>query len=167
MGDHTFKIRNEKYRVTDALKTGEATDLFDHIASCVQRFLDQEFPDHASESGEKIYLGFTFSFPVHQTALDKGTLLTWTKGFEAKNAKGKDVVKLLQDALDRRGVKVTCSALVNDTVGTMLSRAYAQGTAAMGVIFGTGTNAAYLERAENIKTLKNEGDRKVEHMVRS
>jgi hexokinase len=31
-------------------------------------------------------LGLTFSFPVEQTALDKGILLTWTKGFSAKNA---------------------------------------------------------------------------------
>lgn len=54
------------------------------------------------------------SFPVEQTAIDAGTLLTWTKGFAAKNAKGHDVVRLLQDALDRKHIHVKVSALVND-----------------------------------------------------
>ena len=61
-----------------------------------------------------IPLALTFSFPVEQTALDSGTLLTWTKGFAAKNAIGKDVVKLLQDAFDRKHIHVRCVALVND-----------------------------------------------------
>lgn len=59
-------------------------------------------------------LGLTFSFPVEQTALDKGILLTWTKGFAAKNAVNKDVVGLLQDAFDRKHLHVKCVALVND-----------------------------------------------------
>lgn len=54
------------------------------------------------------------SFPVEQTAIDAGTLLTWTKGFSAKNAIGQDVVKLLQDAFDKKHIHVRCSALVND-----------------------------------------------------
>jgi hexokinase len=59
----------------------------------------------------------TPSFPVEQTAIDAGKLLTWTKGFAAKNAKGKDVVRLLQDAFDRKHIHVRCSALVNDVSG--------------------------------------------------
>lgn len=54
------------------------------------------------------------SFPVEQTAIDAGKLLTWTKGFEAKNAVGQDIVRLLQDSLDRKHIHVRCSALVND-----------------------------------------------------
>ena len=91
---------------------------------------------------------------MHQTALNAGTLLSWTKGFEATGAKGNDVAKLLQDALNRKKINVYVSALVNDTVGTMLSRAYQHGSAVMGAIFGTGTNAAYLEKIDQIHTLK-------------
>jgi hexokinase len=93
------------------------------------------------------------SFPVEQTALDKGKLLTWTKGFAAKNAIGHDVVKLLQDALDRKQVHVRCSALVNDTVGTLLSRSYQSGPALIGAIFGTGTNGAYIDKVDTITKL--------------
>lgn len=56
----------------------------------------------------------TLSFPVEQTAIDAGKLLTWTKGFAATGAIDHDVVKLLQDALDRQHIHVRCSALVND-----------------------------------------------------
>jgi hexokinase len=63
---------------------------------------------------QQISLGFTFSFPVEQTALDSGKLLTWTKGFAARNTVGNDVVKLLQDAFDRKHLHVKCVALVND-----------------------------------------------------
>lgn len=118
------------------------------------------------DEDEKIHLGFTFryvmtsltsampgadsranSFPVEQTALNKGKLLTWTKGFAATNAIGHDVVKLLQDALDRKHVPVRCSALVNDTVGTLLSRSYQSGPALIG------TNGAYIDRVETIEKL--------------
>lgn len=71
-----------------------------------------------------IHLGLTFSFPVEQTALDSGKILTWTKGFAAKNAIGNDVVKLLQDAFDRKHMRVKCIALVND-VGTLTSNTLA------------------------------------------
>lgn len=72
-------------------------------------------------SAKEPYLRLTHfrSFPVEQTAIDAGKLLTWTKGFNTKNAVGHDVVRLLQDAFDRKHMHVRCSALVND-VGTSL-----------------------------------------------
>lgn len=75
----------------------------------------------SSPPKEPVYLGFTFSFPVRQSALNAGTLLTWTKGFNLKNSIGKDMVQMLQQALDKKQLPVACEALVNDTVGTMLS----------------------------------------------
>jgi hexokinase len=61
-----------------------------------------------------LHLGLTFSFPVEQKALDSGVLLTWTKGFSAKNAIGHDIVQLLQNAFDKKHMHVKCVALVND-----------------------------------------------------
>lgn len=140
-GDKTFSLRQAKYKVSEALKIGEANVLFDYLADSVDAFLTESH-SIVSES-EHVYLGFTFSFPVEQTAIDKGVLLTWTKGFAAKNAIGRDVVKLLQDAFDRKHIHVRCIALVNDTVGAMLSHAYATGGCILGAIFGTGTNGAF------------------------
>ncbi|KAK7060171.1 hypothetical protein VNI00_000935 [Paramarasmius palmivorus] len=147
-GDKTFSLRQQKYKVSEALKTGEATVLFDYLAASVDAFLTshpaEEFNAN-SGSTDAIHLGLTFSFPVEQTALASGKILTWTKGFSAKNAIGHDVVKLLQDAFDRKHMHVKCVALVNDTVGALLSRAYTAGGCILGSIFGTGTNGAYIE----------------------
>ncbi|TFK56018.1 hypothetical protein OE88DRAFT_1710288 [Heliocybe sulcata] len=131
-GNNTFTLRQQKYKVSEALKTGEATVLFDYLADSVDAFLT----DHASSAtpqgdADLIPLGLTFSFPVEQTGLAEGKILTWTKGFNAKNSIGKDVVKLLQDAFDRKHLHVKCA------------------------IFGTGTNGAYLEDVAKITKLGN------------
>ncbi|OCH95887.1 hexokinase [Obba rivulosa] len=170
LGNHQFHLRQQKYKVSEALKTGEASALFDYLADSVDAFLTEigsESPTMPPTSDPftsspslldmtqqpSIPLGLTFSFPVEQTALDQGKILTWTKGFSAKNAVGHDVVQLLQDAFNRKHLHVRCVALVNDTVGALLSRAYSAGGCILGSIFGTGTNGAYLERVENIKKL--------------
>ncbi|KAI0069169.1 hypothetical protein BV25DRAFT_1896196 [Artomyces pyxidatus] len=162
-GDQTFNLKQQKYKVSEQLKTGEATVLFDYLADSVDAFLtssagsptNPHTPGELGQDPPALPLGLTFSFPVEQTALDQGYLLTWTKGFAAKNAVGKDVVKLLQDAFDRKHLHVKCVALVNDTVGALLSRAYTSGGCILGAIFGTGTNGAYVEQVANITKLGN------------
>ena len=50
---------------------------------------------------------------------------------------------------------------MNDTVGCLCTGAYEDQEAQIGVIYGTGTNACYIEKLENIKTLNlnpNESD---------
>ncbi|KAI0751253.1 hypothetical protein C8Q80DRAFT_1098424 [Daedaleopsis nitida] len=168
LGNHDFVLRQQKYKVSEALKTGEATTLFDYLADSVDAFLTEyasavpsspsteqanPFASPILSDSPEIPLGLTFSFPVEQTALNRGKILTWTKGFSAKNAIGNDVVRLLQDAFNRKHLHVKCVALVNDTVGALLSRAYTGGGCILGSIFGTGTNGAYVERVENIKKL--------------
>ncbi|KAL7424058.1 hypothetical protein Q5752_001643 [Cryptotrichosporon argae] len=156
-GDNKFEIKQQKYKVSEELKQGQARVLFDYIADSVDAFLT-DIGSGMESTGEPLHLGFTFSFPVEQTAIDAGKLLTWTKGFAAKGAIGQDVVRLLQDAFDRKHIHVRCSALVNDTVGTLLSRSYQSGPALIGAIFGTGTNGAYIDATRTIKKL---GDKKI------
>ncbi|PIL36677.1 hypothetical protein GSI_00366 [Ganoderma sinense ZZ0214-1] len=176
LGNHEFVLRQQKYKVSEQLKTGEATALFDYLADSVDAFLtdfasvvpfqssgsepDNPFASPAVPEEPAVPLGLTFSFPVEQTALNRGKILTWTKGFSAKNAVGNDVVQLLQDAFDRKHLHVKCVALVNDTVGALLSRAYTSGGCILGSIFGTGTNGAFVERVENIKKLGDSEARK-------
>ena len=88
------------------------------MADSVDEFLTSR--EHVISEDEALHLGLTFSFPVEQTALDSGRILTWTKCFAAKNAIGNDVVKLLQDAFDRKHLHVKCVALVNDVCVTLV-----------------------------------------------
>jgi hexokinase len=51
-------------------------------------------------------LAFTFSFPCNQTSLSQATLVSWTKGFSCTSVVGNDVVLMLQEAINRRKVRV-------------------------------------------------------------
>jgi hexokinase len=61
-------------------------------------------------------MAFTFSFPVHQTAINAGTLMQWTKGYDVTGVVGEDVVSMLQKALQQKNVNIQVVALINDTV---------------------------------------------------
>ncbi|CAO3667416.1 unnamed protein product [Rhizopus stolonifer] len=159
-GDGKYNVHQQKYVISQELKTGNVRNLFDFVADCVDNFIF-EFD---STSHENLYLGFTFSFPVNQTAIDRGTLIQWTKGFSCTDAINKDVVVQLQDAFMRKNIRVNVAALVNDTVGTLMAHAYRHPETSMGIILGTGTNAAYYEKLENIKKWRG-GEQAFEEMV--
>ena len=65
---------------------------------------------------------------------------------------------MLQDALDRKHIHVRCSALVNDTCGTLMAAAYERGDCLCGGIFGTGTNGAYVESIEKLTKMGYQAD---------
>ncbi|KAF2098018.1 hexokinase [Rhizodiscina lignyota] len=170
-GNTTFSIKTSKVPIPRELMTAEtAKELFAFLAKQIESFLKQHHEDHyfghleRVETGggtvreEDIFdLGFTFSFPVHQIGINRGTLIRWTKGFNIADAIGKDVCKLLQDEIDELKLPVRVAALVNDTVGTLMARSYTSpgktGTL-LGAIFGTGTNGAYVEKLDRITKLK-------------
>lgn len=105
----------EKSDLTDVSFAGTGEELFDHIASCLASFVkDREIGD------EKLPLGFTFSFPCAQEGLAKARLVKWTKGFCCSGVEGEDVVKLLHDAIHKRGdVDIEICAILNDTTGAI------------------------------------------------
>ncbi|KAF9346417.1 glucokinase [Mortierella sp. NVP85] len=150
-GGGQISTRQTKYKIDESLKVGDAKYLF----------VDEH--EIAVRSGTQIELGFTFSFPVLQTSINHGTLISWTKGFDARNMVGKDPVTFLQDAFNRRHIPVRVAALVNDTVGTLLAHAYNHPETVMGVILGTGCNGAYIEKISNIEKWK--GDTGASEMI--
>ncbi|KAG1149544.1 hypothetical protein G6F37_000154 [Rhizopus arrhizus] len=146
-GEGKYKTVSSKARVSEELKTGPMRNLCDYIAECVDTFLTEQ---NIQEQEIELHLGYTFSFPVLQSRINRGILTTWTKGFSCSGAVNKDPVLLLQDALLRKHVPVKVSAIVNDTVGTLLSNAYNKPGTLAGLILGTGANGAYIEKMKNI-----------------
>lgn len=115
--------------------SGEA--LFDFIAEHVASIAAQE---------KVYYLGHTFSFPCKQTELNKAKLIQWDKEINVTGVQGLDINTLLSEALARRGLpNIKPRAIINDTVGTLLTAAYGDAYADIGSICGTGHNTAYLE----------------------
>ncbi|KAL1804865.1 hypothetical protein ACET3Z_027933 [Daucus carota] len=132
------------------LMVGTSDALFDFIASALAKFVATEGEDFHLSPGRQRELGFTFSFPVKQLSIASGTLITWTKGFSIEDAVGEDIVAELSKAIERVGLDMRVAALVNDTIGTLAGGRYNNPDAIAAVILGTGTNAAYVERAQAI-----------------
>uniref|UniRef100_A0A4W5QPT4 Hexokinase-2 n=1 Tax=Hucho hucho TaxID=62062 RepID=A0A4W5QPT4_9TELE len=147
----TVEMHNKIYAIPMEVMQGTGEELFDHIVQCISDFLD-----YMGMKNTRLPLGFTFSFPCRQTSLDAGILVTWTKGFKATDCEGEDVVGLLREGIKRREFDLDVVAVVNDTVGTMMTCAYEEATCEVGLIAGTGSNACYMEEMRNIETV--EGD---------
>ncbi|KAI3447041.1 hypothetical protein Pfo_003706 [Paulownia fortunei] len=73
-----------------------------------------------------------------------------TEGEDFHFRTGQDVVGELAKAMERVGLDMRVAALVNDTVGTLAGGRYNNRDVIAAVILGTGTNAAYVERAHAI-----------------
>uniref|UniRef100_A0AAQ4S6M3 hexokinase n=1 Tax=Gasterosteus aculeatus aculeatus TaxID=481459 RepID=A0AAQ4S6M3_GASAC len=151
----TVEMHNKIYSIPLEVMTGTGEELFDHIVQCISDFLD-----YMGMKNTRLPLGFTFSFPCRQTSLDAGVLVTWTKGFKATDCEGEDVVGLLREAIKRREeFDLDVVAVVNDTVGTMMTCAYEEPTCEIGLIAGTGSNACYMEEMRNIEMIDGEEGR--------
>jgi hexokinase len=140
-----------------AIQQSSADILFDFIVDTITKLLKEE----------QVKMGFTFSFPVNQVTLNAGYLIKWTKGFVAKDVVDKDVVDLLNKAMIKKGIRANVNALLNDTVGTLISGSFQEVNAdcCIGLILGTGSNACYYEKVENIKKIKPDATSPVKNMV--
>ncbi|KAG7278302.1 hypothetical protein CRUP_029907 [Coryphaenoides rupestris] len=116
-GEQKVEMENQIYAIPEDIMRGSGSELFDHIADCLANFLDK-----LGIKEKKLPLGFTFSFPCQQTKLDEG--------FRASGVEGKDVVALLRIAIQKRGdFDIDIVAVINDTVGTMMTCGYETTTA--------------------------------------
>ncbi|XP_057973138.1 hexokinase-2, chloroplastic [Malania oleifera] len=143
----------EQVSIPKELMFGTCEELFDFIASGLAIFVQKEGKKFHLPSGRKREIGFTFSFPIKQTSINSGILIKWTKGFAVSGTAGKDVVACLNEAMERRGLDMRVSALVNDAVGTLAGARYWDDDVMAAVILGTGTNACYVERMDAIPKL--------------
>ncbi|KAF1991556.1 hypothetical protein K402DRAFT_388953 [Aulographum hederae CBS 113979] len=178
-GNSTFSLTQSKVKIPHELMVAKtAKELFAFLAKQIEAFLKEHHSEHyhghisrrttstldemdqnvknGVREQEIFNLGFTFSFPIKQIGINRGTLLRWTKGFDIADAVGKDVCALLQNEIDLLNLPVKVAALVNDTVGTLMARSYTSpgksGTF-LGAIFGTGTNGAYVESLSKLTKL--------------
>ncbi|XP_075063542.1 hexokinase-2 [Mixophyes fleayi] len=149
------EMHNKIYTIPQDAMQGTGEELFDHIVHCIADFLE-----YMGMKGVSLPLGFTFSFPCHQNSLDEGILLKWTKGFKASGCEGEDVVNLLKEAIHRREeFDLDVVAVVNDTVGTMMTCGYEDPHCEMGLIVGTGSNACYMEEMRNVELVEGQEGR--------
>ncbi|XP_043539082.1 hexokinase-1-like [Chiloscyllium plagiosum] len=146
----SLRMYSKIFPIPLEIMQGTGEELFDHIVECIVHFLE-----YMGMKGIRLSVGFTFSFPCVQKQLDQGILISWTKGFTATGVEGQEVISLLKEAITRNGeLDLDIVALLNDTVGTMMSCAYEHPNCEIGMIVGTGCNLCYMEEMKKIETVK-------------
>ncbi|KAI7896217.1 uncharacterized protein EV154DRAFT_492714 [Mucor mucedo] len=146
-----------KRKPTTELKTGEGALFFDWIADAIHHLITVQakhlFSQDQVSGKETLALGVCWSFPVDQTAVDRGTILRMGKGFTLSNTEGRDLADMFHEAFKRKSLNVKVTAILNDTVGTLVAHAYTNPKCRIGLIFATGINAAYPEDISKITKL--------------
>ncbi|XP_071112937.1 hexokinase type 2-like [Haliotis cracherodii] len=138
------------YTLTDEVRSGPCDKVFEFIAISIKDFLEKE---GLASSTDKIPLGFTFSFPTEQYALNRSKLLTWTKTFKNPDGPGRDPVQMLEQAIQKEtpGLPVDVVAVMSDTTSTLMAGNYLDKKCRIGLILGTGFNIAFVEHVRNIE----------------
>ncbi|KAI7905431.1 uncharacterized protein BX663DRAFT_467926 [Cokeromyces recurvatus] len=157
-------VHELKRSPTVELKAGEGSVFFDWIADAIHDLISVDakhlFNESQISGKETLSLGVCWSFPVDQTAVDRGTILRMGKGFTLKNTEGHDLADMFHEAFRRKNLNVKVTAILNDTVGTLVAHAYTNPACRIGLIFATGVNAAYPEKVPLItkldETIRNE-----------
>lgn len=147
MKDGEATTTTKYYNLDDKILSGPCQHIFDHIAESLESFLKEE-----NITASCLPVGFTFSFPSDQKSLKNSILVTWTKSFKCPDGVGQDACVMLEEAIARRKdmpVKLDVMARISDTTGALMAGNYADKKCRIGVILGTGSNAAFVERIEN------------------
>jgi hexokinase len=150
-GQGRVTTRQQKYNIHDNIRKSNIQTIVDFLAECVDSFLtfigkgDIDTP---------MSLGFVVSFPLNQTALNKASIIRWTKDFDVTGADGKDFAELLQVGLNKKSIPVKVKAILNGAVGLLLAHNYRSLDTLLACTVSRGTNAAYWERVEDIPKIK-------------
>ncbi|XP_037254382.1 hexokinase-3 isoform X3 [Falco rusticolus] len=146
-GNQSPQVMYKIFSMPGDIMQGKGEALFDFIAQCVRQFLAGiSSPQH------RLPLGFVFPFSCRHTRLDKAELISWSKGFSCSDVEGKDIVQLLQSAINKQELyHVDVVALMNDTVGTMMTCSMAGKPCEVALVVGTGTNSCFMAMAQQVE----------------
>ena len=128
-------------KIDESIRRLAGAEFFDWMAARIQEVIQKD--EDTDLLQEVVPLGLTWSFPIEQTSPRSGNMQGMGKGFQcAKDTLGQDLGELLETACRQRDFAVRVDAIVNDGAATLLSQAYHNPSTSMGLIMGTGTNAA-------------------------
>jgi len=138
-------------KVTEtAIKEGSKDDLFDFIVNSLLEFMKE----YEFEMTRPYNCVFLLGFPMKNTSLDSGELQKWTRGYQIENVEGRNVKKLLDQAISKkRELDVKVVAMINDCTALLYGGARKSSKCKIGLILGYGVNASYVERTSEISTI--------------
>lgn len=153
--DGNIEELNKMYDLPSSLFKDRGELLFEYLVECLADFMVSH---NLAYRKNKLPLAFCFSFPCQVNSLKSAVLIKWSKGIRCSDTIGRDVGKMLQDAMDKNdATRVDVLAVANDTVCCMLSCAYRERNCMIGAILGSGVNVCYVEDTASIKKKRHGG----------
>ncbi|KAA6412592.1 MAG: actin-like ATPase domain-containing [Lasallia pustulata] len=142
-GQGPLRIRRMECHPIDAsIKALKDVAFFDWIAGKIDIMLASD-KGYRQSGTEPLAMGVAWSFPIKQTSIRSGKLLSMGKSFVCSGSVvGQDLNEVITKACQRRKLHIRLDAIVNDSSATLLSRAYTHHATRIALIFGTGMNAA-------------------------
>ncbi|EDW66940.1 hexokinase type 1 [Drosophila virilis] len=145
--------------VPHTIAASRGTTLFNFLAQNIAVFVREKKVEK-----DNLPMGIAFAFALNKLSLDVGILVSWTKGYGAQGAVGKNVVQLLRNALDEyKDISINLNSIINIAAGSLMALSWSQTNCKMGLIIGTVTNAAYVE--QSVECEMYEGDASVPLMI--
>ncbi|ODQ65637.1 actin-like ATPase domain-containing protein [Nadsonia fulvescens var. elongata DSM 6958] len=91
-----------------------------------------------------IPMGLSWSFPISQTLVSRGRVLSMGKGYErlSKSIIGWDLKDSFDSVFCQLNANISLKAIINDTIASLLSNAYINQNTRLSLIVGTGINAS-------------------------
>lgn len=135
---HPHVIDSKIHPIAAPIKSLSGMDFFLWIGRRIKSLL-------ASANYHKhISMGLSWSFPIAQLeSVSRGTILTMGKGYHvADEIAGWDLNDAFHLCFEQLNLDITLTAIVNDTIASLLSHSYASPSTRAAVILGTGVNSS-------------------------
>ena len=135
----SFPLRGEGFDYTTSEYS--LTDIFEMAVDKMEEII---------EPNKKYLLGHTFSFATMAKSKNSATVVELSKGFAIRDAVGEDINERLKEVIDKRGLNIIPSVVLNDTVATLLSGFVENKDTLMACIIGTGHNMCFISSSGEI-----------------
>ncbi|KAI8137770.1 hypothetical protein BJV82DRAFT_331170 [Fennellomyces sp. T-0311] len=172
-------INQYQYKIPQDLMSGDDfVVLIDYVVECVSDFLGR-----VGTQDLFVYpMACSLCFAIKQTALNNGHILSLGHGFSYPNGVGVDIVQLMHQRMQIKGLPIKVVAITNgkfvssasdigslfhfhyyffllmfrrlDAVCVLLAHAYQHSSTRLGIVHSLGTNCAYYEPIPNVTKLQ-------------
>lgn len=149
-------LHNERHPITDQLKRANGNDFFLWIGYKIKAALElckknlessnSNLQKTIFNNNKTLNMGLSWSFPIAQLEdISRGTILTMGKGYKvADEIAGKDLKDCFEKSFKTLNLNIKLTAIVNDTIASLVSHAFVSSETKAAVILGTGVNASAL-----------------------
>lgn len=151
-GAHNYHSEKETHEIPKDLNSENVEEFFKYLVDKLGKFLKR-----LSLNREQLSLSVCFPFPLRHTSLKSAVVQKLNKNLNIKNLVGRELVELLQNAINRnKDLLVNIESVLCNCTAILLANSWQGRRCNVGINIGTGCNAVYVERITEIEMCSQE-----------